>query len=281
MKRAYGWRPDLPDRRDLKYGSASRPLSASGTLPASVDLRSLCPAVYDQGQWGSCTANAIAGAIEFELMRQALGAQASLPAVNPKEMQAGMPALPGGNVFTPSRRFIYWNERNLEGDVDTDAGAQIRTGIKVVNADGAPAETEYPYTDVWADFVARPPQPAFRDAKLHKAIEYLSIAQDGSSYHVRHCLASGFPVIFGFTVYDSFESGAVTTSGVVPMPASSEQIIDGHAVVAVGYDDAKSVVIVRNSWSASWGQAGYFTMPYAYIFDPGMADDFWTIRLVA
>jgi len=98
---------------------------------------------------------------------------------------------------------------------------------------------------------------------------------------MKGCLASGFPFVFGFSVYESFESAAVGKSGIVPMPASSEKQLGGHAVLAVGYDDRDQRFIVRNSWGPKWGMRGYFTMPYAYVTDSNLADDLWTIRVIA
>jgi len=98
---------------------------------------------------------------------------------------------------------------------------------------------------------------------------------------MKGCLASSYPFIFGFTVYDSFESQPVAQTGVVPMPGSTERVLGGHCVVAVGYDDSQQRFIVRNSWGTSWGIQGYCTMPYAYLTDSNLASDFWTIRLVS
>ena len=65
------------------------------------------------------------------------------------------------------------------------------------------------------------------------------------------------------------------------MPKPNEAAVGGHAVLAVGYNDTQQRFVVRNSWGTGWGQKGYFTMPYAYLTDPNLSDDFWTIRLVA
>jgi C1A family cysteine protease len=97
---------------------------------------------------------------------------------------------------------------------------------------------------------------------------------------MKGCLASGYPFVFGFTVYESFESAAVANSGHAPMPAPSERAIGGHAVMAVGYEDANQWFLVRNSWGRGWGLAGYFTLPYAYLIQSGLSSDFWTIRIV-
>jgi C1A family cysteine protease len=99
---------------------------------------------------------------------------------------------------------------------------------------------------------------------------------------MKACLAAGYPFVFGFTVYESFEGPQVAQTGDVPMPAPGEQVMGGHAVVAVGYDEASSRFVVRNSWGTGWGKQGYFTMPYAYLTQahPALASDFWTIRTV-
>jgi C1A family cysteine protease len=169
-----------------------------------VDLRPQCPPVYDQGQLGSCTGNAIAGAVEFERMRQNLA------------------------VFTPSRLFIYYGERVIEGTVSSDSGAEIRDGIKVVATAGVPPETDWPY-DI-SRFADQPPQLAYADAKDDVATQYQRVMQ--SLAQMKGCLASGLPFVFGFTVYESFESPAVASTGQAPMPGSNESVLGGHAVMA-------------------------------------------------
>ncbi len=246
----FGWIPDLPDLRDHVYAA---PLAQIGPLPASVDLRPDCPPVYDQGQLGSCTANAIGAALEFDQMKQ---------------QQA--------DVFTPSRLFIYYNERVMERTVDEDAGAMIRDGIKSVAKLGAPHEPLWPY--VIAKFRKKPSAAAYKDAKKHQAVLYQRVVQ--TPEQLKGCLASGFPFVFGFSVYESFETQAVATSGHAPMPKPGERQLGGHAVMAVGYDDANGWFVVRNSWGTKWGMKGYFTLPFAYLLDDNLADDFWTIRLV-
>jgi C1A family cysteine protease len=245
----YGWVPDLPDARDHLFAAAPPVLSS---LPSSVDLRGECPPVYDQGQLGSCTANAIGGAIEFDQMKQKLN-----------------------DVFEPSRLFIYYNERAMEGTVDSDSGAQIRDGIKSVHKTGYCHEDNmWPY-DI-TKFKDKPPQAAFDDAGKHHIVSYQRVARDLNQ--MKGCLAAGYPFVFGFTVYDSFESAEVAQSGHCPMPQPNEGVVGGHAVVGVGYDDSQNAFIVRNSWGNSWGMAGYFTLPYAYLTQRGLASDFWTIR---
>jgi C1A family cysteine protease len=245
----YGWIPDLPDERDHLYAAPPPVLAA---LPPSTDLRPQCPAVYDQGQLGSCTANAIGAAIEFDRMKQNL------------------------QDFVPSRLFIYYNERVIEGTVNLDGGAQLRDGIKSVASQGVCPETDWPY-DV-SKFAQKPSAQAYSDALMDKAVSYQSLVPDLNQ--MKGCLASGYPFILGFTVYESFEGAQVAQTGHAPMPAPGERAIGGHAVMAVGYEDAHQWFIVRNSWGPRWGMAGYFTMPYAYFIQPGLSSDFWTIRLV-
>lgn len=244
----YGWRPDLPDQRDLPF----KPEVAK--YPSLVDLRPKMPPVVDQGQIGSCTANALAAAFEFELIRQ------NIPR------------------FAPARLFIYYNERVIEGTVKSDSGAELRDGIKTLAQYGACSEQIWSYIDV--NLFKKPPQKCYNYAKNNLATKYFSI--DNSLLgNLQACLASGYPFVFGFTVYESFESDTVAQTGIVPLPAANEQVLGGHAVCAVGYDDSKQAFICRNSWGTSWGLEGYFYMPYSYLTNGNLASDFWTIRLLS
>ncbi|MGF6889248.1 C1A family cysteine protease [Nocardia sp. GAS34] len=257
--RGYGWRPQKPDMRDIPF---TRTVT---DRPSSVDLRPQMPPVYDQGMLGSCTANAIGAAMEYERDRQ------------------------GETDFMPSRLFIYYNERAREGTVGSDSGAQIRDGIKVVNREGVCPEALWPYDT--ALFAQKPPRRCYVNAKTDIAIRYESIASMGE---LRNALASRLAVVFGFTVYQSFESPEVAKNGEVPMPGPNERVVGGHAVLAVGYDDGASTLLVRNSWGPSWGIAGYFHMPYAYLAGPAggtqdsarvdgayLASDLWAIQVVS
>jgi C1A family cysteine protease len=246
----YGWVPDLPDQRDLTFRVPRRTAAA---LPSAVDLRPQMPPVYDQGQLGSCTSNAIGGAYEFELIKQ-------------KEED-----------FMPSRLFIYYNERVIERSVDEDAGAQLRDGMKTLANQGVCPEPMWPY--VLSQFATKPTPACYTEAKKHLGITYMRVAQDVPE--MRGCVAAGYPFIFGFTVYESFESDAVTRTGNVPMPDGMERTLGGHAMCVVGYDNPKKVFIVRNSWGASWGKKGYGTMPYAYFTNTDLSADFWTLRKVS
>lgn len=247
--KGYGWKPQLPDIRDKKYVATVERLQ---TLPEVVDLRGTCPPVYDQGDLGSCTANAIAAAIQFE------------------EMKQGEPSV------MPSRLFIYNNERIAEGDLESDGGAEIRDGIKVVSSLGVCPESEFPYLD--ALLTMKPSAQCYADAKKYAVVNYRAVSQDLNQ--LKACLASGYVFPFGITVYESFESDQVAQTGMVPMPTPDETVVGGHAICAVGYDDSKQAFIVRNSWGSGWGIAGYFYLPYDYVINENLASDFWQISLV-
>jgi C1A family cysteine protease len=222
------------------------------SLPSSLDLSAGpdMPPIYDQGQLGSCTGNAISGAVDFENHKQ------------------------DGSFLTPSRLWVYYQERVIEGTVEQDAGAQIRDGMKAIANLGVCPETDWPY-DI-TTFAQAPPQKDYTDALKDKVIKYQAVTQD--LFALKSVLANGMPVVFGFTVYASFESQAVATSGIVPMPSPSENVVGGHAVVLVGYNDAVDRFRVRNSWGTGWGQNGYFELPYLYVTSGSLASDFWVVQ---
>jgi len=248
-QKRYGWRPDHPDMRDFLL--AVEPAKA---LPSSVSLRTKMPPVYDQGQLGSCTANSVGAILEYNELKQ-------------KEPDA----------TTPSRLFIYYNERAMEGTVEQDSGAEIRDGIKSVAQVGAPPETVWPY--VISKFAQKPPAKAYKAATQHEAIRYARVPQ--SEVAIQTVLASGYPISYGFTVYESFET-EVGSNGIVPMPSPSEQTLGGHAVVAIGYKQIRGQLYFecRNSWGPDWADHGYFWMPAAYLASSNLASDFWVIEQV-
>lgn len=247
----YGWAPDLPDQRDYLY-SAVRAVPA--VLPPRVDLREKCSKVEDQKDLGSCTANALAGAVEY-LERKDL-----------KEKEKV-------KFADASRLFIYYNERVIEHSVRSDSGAQLRDGIKTLAKQGVCTEKTWPY--VVSRFAVKPSTTCYKEASDRQITSYRRIL---TLDEMRACLAEGYPFVFGFTVYESFESQNVAKTGVLDMPQPNERTVGGHAVMAVGYDDHDKRFIVRNSWGPKWGLNGYFTMPYAYVADRNLSDDFWTIR---
>jgi C1A family cysteine protease len=246
MKKNYrfGWIPQKIDPRDLIFKAPEI------KLLDHVDLRGMCPPVYDQGDLGSCTGNSIAGAYEFEKMKQ------------------------GKTFFPPSRLFIYYNERAMEGTINHDAGGVLRDGIKSVVSKGVCSETDWPY--VIAKFQTKPLKSCYKDALKNEVKQYLSVTP--TLNNIKSSLTLGYPVVFGFTVYSSFMDDSVAKTGIVPMPKSSDSIEGGHAVLMVGYDDSKNWFIIRNSWGDEWGDKGYFYLPYEYL---PMFSDLWTIRLVS
>jgi C1A family cysteine protease len=238
----FGWIPDVPDQRDYLF-SAIRPVVR---LPKSIDLRRACSPVEDQGELGSCTANALAGNLEFlDLL--------------------------DGVYDDVSRLFIYYNERVLERTVDEDAGASLRDGIKTLKKTGSCHEALWPYRI--EDFAKKPSPRCYAQAKKHLIESYHRLE---TLTEMLTCLAAGYPFVFGFAVYESFQTQAVARTGRVLMPRKDERMLGGHAVAAVGYDQAEKRFLVRNSWGSGWGQKGYFTMPYEYL--EALAADFWTIR---
>jgi C1A family cysteine protease len=243
-----GYKPEDIDIRDHAY----RPEVAYADLPARVDWRDKCSPVRDQGQLGSCTGCSIAACMDFIKLMQ------------------GEP-LDGGS----SALFVYYGERVIEKSVNTDAGAEIRDGMAVAANTGICTEALYPY--VISQFRKKPSVAAYKDASNHQLLEYQRI-QTYSLSAMKACLAAGFPYVFGFRVYQSFESDVVASTGIVPMPAYRETYLGGHAVLAVGYDIDKSIIYVQNSWGTSWGQDGFFEMPMKYFTQNRLVSDIWTMR---
>jgi C1A family cysteine protease len=241
-----GWHPSIPDHRDAFY---EPPLMAS--LPSSVDLRPQMPPVFDQGNIGSCTAQALAGLLQYDEIKQN------------KSIKS-----------TPSRLFIYYNERVLQNTASSDSGASMRVGIQSIVQWGFCDESLWTYDTT--KYKTKPPTNAYSAALPERVSHYSRLNQDATL--MKTTLAQGNPFVFGFSVYTPFVSQSVAQNGILPMPSGS--LLGGHAVLAVGYNDAHQWFIVRNSWGATWGDHGYFYMPYSYITNPGLAADFWIIQLI-
>ena len=254
-KQKYGWKKQAVDKRDLRM------TILEAVVPATADLRASCPPIYDQGQYGSCTANAACAAFQFDQDKQGLA------------------------DFEPSRMFEYYNTRVLDGDVDQDGGGTIRNANKALAQNGVCSEAVWPYTD--ADLLTKPSAAAYADAAPEKISNYASVSQDLSS--IQAAIYSGFPVQIGFTVYESFESDEAASTGIIPMPdTTNEQVLGGHAILLVGYADKltvsgqvlENIFIFRNSWGTSWGDQGYGYIPQAYMLDPNQASDLWVVNAV-
>lgn len=243
--RAYGWLKDDHDDRDLLFAEVHHPHIAE--LPDRVDLRGKMPPVFDQGQLGSCTAQAIMGAFGF--------------------------LHPG---FIGSRLALYYAERLMEGTVDDDAGAQIRDGVKVLASQGVPPESEWPYNI--SKFREAPPARVVADGAAHKVLSYSRLTTEDD---MRQCLAAGFPFVIGAEIWPEFESGEVARTGCVPLPNFDEDPLGGHAFDAVGYDRHSPLgdgFLCRNSWNDDWALGGYFWIPAGYLTHPDLASDAWTLR---
>ncbi len=243
----YGYLPDLADHRDIKYGAVRR--AATAPLPPSMDLRSGMPPVVDQLNLSSCTANALCAAVSFLDFKEGI-----------------TPADP------LSRLMLYYDERVIENSVYSDGGAMIRDGIKSLASQGVCSEESWPY--VAEALSMKPAQNCYDEAALHVIAGYARIQ---TLEEMKACLASGYPFVAGFSVYTAFESDEVARTGVLNLPAPSETLLGGHAVLTVGFRDDLQRFIVRNSWGTGFGDGGHFTVPYSYWTNPDLASDFWYV----
>lgn len=257
MIRKLAWKPDIPDQRDYKYSNLvqQKLISTAGTLPSRINLRRWCSEVEDQQYLGSCTANAIVGMIECRRNYEKKG----------------------GLNF--SRLFNYYNERVFIHMEQVDSGAYLRDGVKSARMSGICLANDWPYD--LRKWKTEPSDSAYRNAINYRISKYCRI---NTLDEMKLSLATGRPFVFGFAVYDSFMSQQVASTGIVPMPSSGERMLGGHAVMAIGYDDVTGKFLVRNSWGKRWGLKdnhlqGYCWMPYDYLTNRGLSNDFWTIYL--
>lgn len=246
--RRYGWKRDLPSRIYTPFRLQLTSLPSSFSLLPSGFL----PPVFDQGNEGSCVGNSGTAVMQYIRAKRA------------------------ETDITLSRNFLYYNARVLSGDADYDGGCQISDAISTLKTTGVCSEPTWPYNE--SNVLLRPSDDAYSEAVSYEALTTEQVAPDITA--IKTAIASGIPVWFGFTVYDAFESPAVAQTGVLNMPGPTEDIVGGHAVLAVAYDDTAERVTVRNSWGSSWGQKGYFTMPYEYVASSDLADDRWAVYTV-
>lgn len=265
-----GWIPDKPDFRDFAFKDRPAAITASETqrissplvLPSSLILLPFAPGALDQGALGSCSVNATGNAVRYARMQQ-------------RKL----------NAFQPSRLFDYYNARAEQGWEGFDSGAYIRDAIKVTNKYGTLDESRYPYVNVLSKFTEKPPEWAYEEALNNQSISYyrLGIDPDREAFlnELKTCLAEGWPFVFGITLYSDFPWGS--ERGEIPMPGVGTRAIGGHALLAVGFDDATQRFTITNSWGRAWGNKcpygpGRGTIPYEYLYRD--ARDFWTVRNV-
>jgi C1A family cysteine protease len=222
---------------------------ATTEIPLRVDLRQWCSPIEDQGQLGSCTANAIVSMLEW---------------LENKNRET--------NFVRLSRLFVYFNERNMEGTTTSDAGAFIHDGIGSISQLGICEESVWPYNE--SMFAVKPNQQAYTEALTRR---YHSYSRVESKEGMLACLAEGYPFVFGVQVSESEFCGDLP-GGLVKMITGNETDLGGHAMCCVGYDLDKNHFIVRNSWGPDWGDNGYCYFPIEYLTDPEFSDDFWTVR---
>lgn len=271
-RRRLGWIPDYPDFRDYTakhqkiqpiLEKTSRPAAAS--LPTKCDLRPWCPPIEDQGEIGSCTANAAVGLVEYFEYRAF------------------------GKHTDASRLFLYKTTRNLL-HFTGDTGAYLRSTIGALVLFGVPPEEYWPYHTDRMD--EEPPAFCYSFAQNYRTISYYrldppEISNKELLKQIKTNLAKGLPAIFGFTVYESIVQSE--TDGKIPFPGENEKMLGGHAMMVVGYDDKMKInnmsskkvstigaFLIRNSWGTEWGDAGYGWLPYEYVLK-GLAEDWWTI----
>jgi C1A family cysteine protease len=228
----------------VSYKPAFKLMQIPLNLPESVDLRSKCPPVYDQGNLGSCTACSVVAAHQF-LNKNHYG----------------------------SRLFLYYNTRLLDKTIKFDAGSTLTQTINAGKKFGICPETNWRY--IPTKFRNRPTSSSYSTGRKNMIFEAEPIMPTISQ--LKACLAEGYPFVCGILVYSSFLSGEVKKTGRVPMPKPGDEILGGHAIVCVGYN--QEGWIMRNSWGPKWGDRGHFYLPFSYLIDE-MAADFWKITKV-
>lgn len=268
--RNYGW--NYKELNDSSNPFSFKQLTYHQNLQniKEIDNSSICPLIMNQENIGSCTSHAILYNYESQEIKQ-----------NKKNGKTE-------NLYTPMSRLMhYYQERDLEGTTDSDSGAQIKDGMKIINEQGLCLEQLYPYMP--EKFTEKPPQNCYDDLKYHKAVKIEKVKRDLRD--IDQCLLDGNLVTFGFLVYESMESEECMKTGIIPMPdTKKEKLLGGHAITMASKTSVNGKVYYRlaNSWGTGIGenQSGYFLMPAEYITYSShfgfstLCSDFWTIKLV-
>ena len=221
---------------------------ATKKLPPKVDLRPTCSPVESQKQLSSCTANSLAAGIEY-LERRDMKLERRV-----------------------SRLFIYYNARAIEHVVKKDAGVTLRDSIRGLGIHGVCTEKEWPYLE--GKEMTKPIDRAYEEAKAHVLEGSFRVHVNPDS--MRGTLADGHPIVFGVELYTSFDNGG--DHGHIETPVKHKSKFDAdHAMIAVGYDDAKKEFIVRNSWGSWWGDGGYCFLGYDYLGNEAFCYEAWAV----
>jgi C1A family cysteine protease len=244
------WKPSPKDPRDFKFSALLSLRQVSAPPTPSADVSAIIPEVFDQGQIGSCTGNAGAMLGLYQSRKQ-------------------------NREITPSRLMLYYGAREIEGTTSADDGAFIRDIFKAMAKVGVAPESVWAYDE--SKVVTRPSAQAYDEGKKTLAVVYRALDNTNLD-ELKTCIALGHPFELGFTVYNQFMFGS--WKEMMPMPKPGENILGGHAVTAVGYDDTRKAFRIKNSWGTDWKSGGYFWMPYAFITSPDYCDDFWMLEQI-
>lgn len=251
MNRKFGWKPDIPDKRDYRFMLQEVDKTE---LPRKFSLKDKFPVVRDQKNLGCCTAEAVCAIFHYR----------ELTDENPR-------------LVVPSVLFQYYNTRILEGTVNEDCGATIRNAVKASVEYGFCYDTCWPF--ITQNWNVKPKKECYKEAEEWKTSTYFRIDDRSPDfeYLLKLNIFNGNPVAFGFSVYENTMTDRVKKTGEIPFPKKSHKLLGGHAVVMTGYDDTKRLFEFRNSWGVHWGQGGYGYIPYRYVTDGDLAQDFWVI----
>lgn len=285
--KGFGWRKERNDHRDYtpvsqaiqevakssgcNCGSiiAKAPGANLSAAPPKVDNRTFCSEINDQGELGSCTANAYCSMYEFLNKRH-------------KKKHTKL-----------SRLFIYKLTRKLMGEEGHgDSGAYIRTTLQAGSLFGTCPEDWYPYNI--PEFDKEPDTAAYAYSQSFQATKYFRLDKtetpEDKLQYIKRFIVAEYPIEFGFNVYESYKQ-AFVNGGAFPYPTEGEDIVGGHALLIVGYDDNKVIkndfdstgntftqgaFMIQNSWGYDFGELGFGWLPYKYVLQ-GLADDFWSI----